>query len=72
MTATLQGLKVDPDQRTIFSAVGTGKKLYIDGQYSDGVDRSLDDPATGTTYETSDPKIATVDVNGMVMAVAPG
>lgn len=71
-TVILQGLRVNDDQRTIFPVVGTIKKLYIYGKYSDGFDRRLDDPATGTTYETSDPKIATVDIKGLVTAVAPG
>lgn len=72
VTATLQGLRVNDDQRTIFPIVGSSRKLYIYGQYSDGIERHLEDPATGTTYESSDPKVATIDANGLVKAVAPG
>lgn len=48
------------------------KRLRVKGQYSDGVERDASNSATGTTYSTSDEKIATVDSNGLVTAVAPG
>ena len=47
-------------------------RIAVMGKFSDGVERSLSRSGRGTTYVTSDPKVATVDVEGVVSAVAPG
>lgn len=70
VTATLQGLRVSDNQ--LFLRVGGNEQLLIYGQYSDGVERHVEDPATGTTYQSTDPRVATVDEKGLVTAIAPG
>ncbi|TAK03475.1 MAG: Ig-like domain-containing protein [Candidatus Manganitrophaceae bacterium] len=70
VTATLQGLRVNDNQ--LFLRVGGNEQLLIYGQYSDGVERHVEDPATGTTYQSTDPRVATVDEKGLVTAIAPG
>lgn len=70
--ANLLGLRVNDDQRTLFLRVGNNRALAIYGQYSGGVERHLEEPESGTTYETSDPKIITVNARGVVSGVAPG
>ncbi len=72
ITATLLKLSVNDDQRTISPVVGNTRQLYVKGQYSDGIERSLVGFASGNTFETSDPDTATVDGEGVVTAVAPG
>lgn len=67
ITATLTGLRVNDDQPTIFSFVDN-----VEGLYSDGIERSLEGAGSGTTYETSDPEIVTVDAEGLITSVAPG
>lgn len=72
VTATLQRLTTLTNQKTFFVDVGGKKRLSIFGEYSDGIDRELDGQAAGTTYESSDPEIATVDAGGLVTGVSPG
>jgi len=47
-------------------------RIAVMGRFSDGIERSLSSSIRGTTYETSDPKVATVNSEGLVSAVAPG
>jgi hypothetical protein len=68
----LQGLQVHEDQETLFMRVGAKEKIYLYGQFSDGVKRNISSSATGTMYQTSDARIATVDTEGLVTAIAPG
>lgn len=71
-SVTLQKLRVRDDQTRIFMPPRSSRKLYVYGFYSDGVERRVEPSSTGTTYETLDPRIATVDSEGMVEAIAPG
>lgn len=68
----LQGLRVNRDQEILLMSIEDKEKIYLYGQFSDGVKRDISSSATGTTYQTSDARIATVDAEGLVTAVAPG
>jgi hypothetical protein len=48
------------------------ERIAVIGEYIDGVDLDLDDPALGTTFESSDMAVAIVDERGNVRGVAPG
>lgn len=47
------------------------RTVYVKGIY-DGVERNISDPATGTTYRSSDTSVVTVDDHGVLEPVAPG
>lgn len=68
----LERLRVSNDQEKMFMPPQSSHALYIYGHYSDGVERRVEASFAGTTYSTSDSKIATVDKEGLVGAVAPG
>jgi len=66
-TATLQSLKVDPDDwvfETDWNGNVEDEYIYIDveGVYSDGITRDITD--AGTTYVSSDPSVVSVDSEG--------
>lgn len=67
----LQRMDADPDQIILFG-VDESTKIHIYGIYSDGVKRRLESSLVGTTYQTSDPRIAAVDTEGLVTAVSSG
>lgn len=46
--------------------------MVVVGNYDDGSQRDLTGAETGTTYDSDDPAIATVDENGQVSAVGNG
>ena len=70
---TLQGLRVDDDQRLLlFSEIGEREHLYIRGKYSDGIERMVDTTASGTSFETSDPTVVTISPDGDVEAKKNG
>lgn len=71
-TVTLLGMRVRDDQKYLFMDTGGKRKIRLYGQYSDGIERDVSSSATGTTYTSSDEKIAVADSNGLVTAVAPG
>jgi hypothetical protein len=71
-SVVLEGIRVDRDQETLFMQVGSKRKIYVDGTFSDGVVRDVSSTFMGTTYTTSNEKIATVDANGLVTATGPG
>jgi hypothetical protein len=48
------------------------KRITAFGTYADGEERAIDYPGMGTTYESSDTSVATVDGEGSVAPVAPG
>jgi len=46
--------------------------LHVRGEFSNVGDRDLTSPATGTTYRSSAPSVAAVDMEGCVKVVGPG
>ncbi len=71
-TVTLQGIRIRNDQKSLFMETDNKRKIKVYGQYTDGIERDVSSSATGTTYTSSDEKIAIVDSNGLVTAVGPG
>jgi hypothetical protein len=74
-TVTLREIRVSTGSSsdTLFLVGGRYKKhLYVEGLFSDGTKRRISASGLGTTYETSDPLIVTVDSEGSVRPVAPG
>lgn len=67
----LQSLKSFTGNTLFFSMLGQKKKLYVQGVYSDNIERDLDF-SSGTTYQSLDPKIVEVDSSGMVTAIGTG
>jgi len=71
--AVLQQLK---SSETVFlygtSGLGSQDGLLVVGKYSDGHERDLRQGSTGTRYSSSDPKIVTVDADGLVTAHSLG
>lgn len=64
---TLKELKLYPDDRSIDFVKGiTSEKVYVSGLYSDGTKRDLNSSASGTLYESSNPKVVTVDAEGLL------
>lgn len=48
------------------------RRLHVIGIYADGTRRDLRGAALGTTYTSTNPAVATVDAEGVVLPVAPG
>lgn len=71
-SVTVQKIRVDSDQETLFMRVSKKEAIYVFGQYSDGVERNVSSSASGTTYTTSDENIAVVDTDGLVTAIGVG
>jgi DNA-binding cell septation regulator SpoVG len=71
-SVVLEGIRVRDDQKTLFMRVGSKRPVDVYGQFSDGIERDVSSPFMGTTYTTSNEKVATVDANGLVTAVGPG
>jgi hypothetical protein len=78
-TTVLQGIRVE-EQDLFLTKVPVGtrgahfyetEQLRVEGQYSDSVERDISS-SMGTTYTSSDEKVATVDAEGLVTAHAPG
>jgi hypothetical protein len=57
---------------TSISNIGDVRHLTVFGTLPDGSQTSLTYPDSGTTFVSSNPKIATVDSNGVVTAVSAG
>ncbi len=55
-----------------FSELNATAALLVTGRFSDGSERDLTAGATGTTYSTSAPAVATADGNGVVTSVTDG
>ena len=71
----LQGLKLGGGNIIFLygtSGLGSLEQLDVVGKYSDGYDRDLRLGSTGTKYLSSDPKIVTVNADGLVSSVAEG
>lgn len=47
------------------------RKLHVFGRFSDGIERDIS-VGLGTTYTSSDDKVATTDANGLVTARGAG
>lgn len=71
---TLQSLIVDPRPRFLYldPEIGRTEILGVGGLYSDGVRRSIKGLSSGTTYDSSNEKIVTVDSNGVLHAIGAG
>ena len=52
--------------------VGDRQQVRVTGSYGPAGTRDITDSATGTTYVSSDPSVATVDANGAIVAVGNG
>ncbi len=70
-TGNLTAISVDPDVMTI-STQGGRRGLYVVGSFSDAVSRKITAGATGTTYQSSNTAVVTVDNDGVVTAVTSG
>jgi hypothetical protein len=70
---TLQGISIDDSQeKMFFFSIGDSTKLGVGGLFSDGVERDVSSSLMGTTYRSSDEKVATADANGLVTARGVG
>ena len=63
----ITSISVTPDDMTL--AIGVGQQYVASAIYSDG---SIQDLATGVTWSSSNPSVATVDGNGLATTVAAG
>lgn len=68
----LESLKVRDDQKTLFMRVGSKRKIFLYGKFSDGVERKMFAASRETTYKTIDEKIASVSDEGLVTAINSG
>jgi len=71
-TIILKSLRVRDDQRTLFMRPSWAEKLYVYGQFSDGIERQVSSSTLGTTYQSADATIAMVDPEGMIAAKSVG
>lgn len=81
-TVKLKNLKADPKEMFLRKLppgsdpnqvrFAETERIAVMGIFSDGIEREVSSSSLGATYQTSDPKIATVDTEGLVTAVAPG
>ncbi|WDT77576.1 MAG: Ig-like domain-containing protein [Candidatus Manganitrophus sp.] len=80
-SVTLQSLRAEPEE-VIFRKLPAGsnpnqvhdsetERIAVMGTFSDGAEREIS-LLPGTTYQSSDIKIATVDSKGLVTAIGPG
>lgn len=60
------------EDRLYFFNLGDSEKIYVTGHYSDGTRRHIDDSASGTVYESADPKVVRIDAEGLATAVGKG
>lgn len=71
---TLQSIQVDPTPKFLLlePEIERQKILAITGVFSDGVKRNIASSTLGTTYKSSDERIVTVDIEGVLRAVGVG
>jgi len=69
---TLQQLQSFTGNRLFFSRLNENHQIYLKGIFSDGVKRDVWSASTGTTYNSSDEKVVTVNSDGLVTAKGPG
>ena len=60
-----------PDAR-VLTAIGAATQVRVNARLADGTTADITARAQGTTYLSSNPEIATVDIDGRVTAVAEG
>ncbi len=70
--ATLASIRVDPDPVFLIMGRLESFRLHVLGMYSDGVERQITRAEFGTTYESLDRQVVTVDREGRLSAIAPG
>lgn len=61
-----------PTQRQVILKVGEKKQLIYVGVFANGIQRDLKKVAAGTTYQSSDLKVAIVDSEGIVRGISKG
>ncbi|MEX2498033.1 MAG: hypothetical protein WD397_04060 [Wenzhouxiangellaceae bacterium] len=64
-SSELVALDLSPDE-VYLNGINDRRQLRVTGEYGDGVSRDLTGPATGTTFSSADPAIATVSDNGIL------
>jgi hypothetical protein len=69
--SSLQRLGSDPVD-FYFSEIGTTQLMTVQGYYADNGVRDLTAAATGTTYQSGNSSVVTVDVNGRLQAQSNG
>ena len=69
--AFVTSFKVFPES-TLYLRVGEKVNFVVLGSFSDGVDRDITSSQNGTAYESTDPAVAFIGVNGLLTAKAPG
>ncbi|MFZ1639892.1 MAG: SBBP repeat-containing protein [Candidatus Contendobacter sp.] len=69
--SVLQGLGPDPVD-FYFSEIGVTQLVTVQGYYADDGVRDLTAAATGTTYQSSDSSVVTVDADGRLTAQSNG
>jgi hypothetical protein len=68
---TLRSMKMVP-REMILVGPGSTQSLIVLGVFSDGVERDITDPSTGTIYEASSGGVVSVSPAGVVTALSPG
>jgi hypothetical protein len=71
-STVLTALRMDEDQRILYARVGERDELSVYGRFSDGIERDVSSAFMGTAYTSSDEKVVTVDVDGLVTSKGPG
>jgi pimeloyl-ACP methyl ester carboxylesterase len=69
--ATITGISVVPEKLYLYSFLPQ-HSISVVGHYDDGFDRDITSSALGTTYELSDPTIASIDSEGNVIGKSVG
>jgi hypothetical protein len=65
-------VSITTDAGSIVLEPGDVGQVTVSGEMSDGTQADLSLRSTGTTYRTTNPSVAIVDINGQVLAVSPG
>ncbi len=70
-TAQIVSIRVAPDTLS-FTSQGSSTQLGVYGQFSDGVERNIATAAAGVVFQSSNPFVATVSTNGLIIAGTNG
>ncbi|RRS34683.1 MAG: hypothetical protein OI74_04570 [Gammaproteobacteria bacterium (ex Lamellibrachia satsuma)] len=71
LPVVLEGIRLTPAGARL-TAIGTTIPLMVTADFSDRSTQDVTSPATGTTYESGNPFVATVGSDGRVTALANG